>query len=65
MSDLNTLAETATRSGREMATELGGRIGVKRLIEIWEQHQADVRLYIKALNKAHDDAGSTLNKERD
>lgn len=60
---LDEAAQAATKSGREMATELGGRIGVKRLIEIWERHQADVRTYVNALNAAHTEAGSTLNKE--
>ncbi|PIE10021.1 MAG: hypothetical protein CSA72_10430 [Rhodobacterales bacterium] len=45
MNQINALAEAATNSGREMAVELGNRFGVKRLVEIWEQHNVDVRAW--------------------
>lgn len=60
---LESAARNATASGREMAEELSGRVGVKRIIEIWERHQADVRTYVTALGEAHTAYGSTLNSE--
>lgn len=61
MNDLERLSANATASGRRMAVELGAGIGVKRLCEIWEQHQADIQAYIIALNAAHIEAGSTMD----
>ena len=58
--DLDDAAAAATKSSQAMARELSGRIGVKRLILLWETHQDDVRRYIEALNAAHKSAGSKL-----
>lgn len=52
-SDIDTLAEAATASSRAMAGELFGRIGVKRLIELWEQHNSDVQKWGKAVRAKH------------
>ncbi|MEL6239436.1 MAG: hypothetical protein AAFQ90_12710 [Pseudomonadota bacterium] len=53
MSALHEAADAATASGREMADELSDRIGVKRLIEIWERHQVDVRRWAEEVKAEH------------
>lgn len=47
--DIETLAETATASSKEMAIELANRFGVKKLAEIWERHNVDIRAWHSAV----------------
>lgn len=60
---INALAEAATNSGREMAVELGNRFGVKRLVEIWEQHNVDVRAWHGAVKAAYEARIATLEAQ--
>ncbi len=63
--ELENLAIAATNSGREMAEELGGRIGVKRLVEIWERHNDDLRAWIVAGKDSHDRELASLRAENE
>lgn len=51
---LDDLAKSATNSSKEMACELASRIGVKKLIEIWERHQDDIQNWAKEVNAQHE-----------
>jgi|GEM_PF-5969214 len=53
MTDLKELSKAATASSREMATELGNRFGVEKLVDIWERHQRDVQAWAKVVNEIH------------